>query len=120
MFARPRTCTRTLLLTFAVGVSGLSGEGKVRHTREGYSILGNGNLTVVYSDDPRISAKTNAMGVQHLYFSDYTAHYVAATSFKLADEGGKTLAGTKASQVGMKNFFTVQTQTRLANGGSGT
>jgi GH15 family glucan-1,4-alpha-glucosidase len=101
-------------------VSGLSGEGKVRHTWEGYSILGNGNLTVVYSDDPRISAKTNAMGVQHLYFSDYTADYVAATSFKLADEGGKTLAGSKASQVGMKNFFTVQTQTRLANGGSGT
>jgi len=92
----------------------------LRNGWEGYSILGNGNLTVVYSDDPRISAKTGATGVQHLYFRDYTADYVAATSFKLIDQGGNVLATHEKSQIGMKNFFTAQTQTRLSNGSSVT
>jgi GH15 family glucan-1,4-alpha-glucosidase len=93
-------------------MSGFAAEGKLTHPWEGYSILGNGNLTVVYSDDPRISAKTGFTGVQHFYFRDYTADYIAATSFKIA--------GSEASQVGMKNFFTAQTRTRLTSGASGT
>ena len=69
---------------------------------KGYSILGNGHLTAVYSDDSRIVSLTHQKGIQHLYFKDYTADYVASTSFELV--GGS--AG--ASEVGMKNFFTAQ------------
>jgi hypothetical protein len=90
-------------------------EGKAKDAWQGYSILGNGSLTVVYSDDRRILAKTKASGIQHFYFGDYTADYVAATSFELA---GEALGSSPASQVGMKNFFTAQTQTPSANGGS--
>jgi hypothetical protein len=60
---------------------------------------------VVYSDDRRISAKTHATGIQHFYFSDYTADYVAGTSFELAGEGGNALAKNETSRVGMKNFL---------------
>jgi GH15 family glucan-1,4-alpha-glucosidase len=66
--------------------------------QQGYSILGNGRVTVVYSD------LAHQDGIQHLYFKDYTADYVASTSFGLAG----------ASKVGMKNFFTAQTTTPLA------
>ena len=79
---------------------------------KGYSILGNGHLTAVYSDDRRIVSLTHQKGIQHLYFKDYTADYVASTSFELV--GGS--AG--ASEVGMKNFFTAQTLTALAGGAS--
>ena len=48
-------------------------------------------------------------GIQHFYFKDYTADYVASTSFDLV--GGS--AG--ASLVGMKNFFTAQTTTPVAD-----
>jgi GH15 family glucan-1,4-alpha-glucosidase len=71
---------------------------------KGYSILGNGHLTIVYSDDSRIVSLTHAKGIQHFYFKDYTADYVASTSFGLAG----------ASQAGMKNFFTAQTTAPLA------
>jgi GH15 family glucan-1,4-alpha-glucosidase len=83
---------------------------------KGYSILGNGHLTAVYSDDPRISAVTHAAGVQHLYFGDYTADYVAATSFALLDADGKSIDTQGSPAVGMKNFFTAQTQSKLADG----
>src|SRR5580704_3367076 len=63
---------------------------------KGYSILGNGHLAVVYSDDSRITSLTHQQGIQHLYFKDYTADYVASTSFGLAG----------APETGMKNFFT--------------
>ncbi|MBV8817711.1 MAG: hypothetical protein JO022_05085 [Acidobacteriaceae bacterium] len=74
-------------------------------------------MTVVYSDDSRISAKTHAAGIQHFYFSDYTADYLAATAFELVGTDGKRVEGSGASEIGMKNFFTAQTRTRLANGG---
>ncbi len=83
---------------------------------KGYAILGNGHLTVVYSDDSRITSATHAKGIQHLYFTDYTADYVASTSFELLDSSGKPLAPAGADKVGMENFFTTQTDTRLANG----
>ena len=70
---------------------------------KGYSILGNGHLTAVYSDDSRIRGR----GIQHLYFKDYTADYVASTSFQLLGRS----AGP--SEVGMKNFFTAQTITPI-------
>ena len=76
---------------------------------KGYSILGNGNVAVVYSDDARITNFTHSKGIQHLYFKDYTADYVASTSFDLGAETGP-------AQVGMKNFFTAQTMTLLSDG----
>jgi GH15 family glucan-1,4-alpha-glucosidase len=75
---------------------------------KGYAILGNGHLTVVYSDDSRIESLTHRKGIQHFYFKDYTADYVASTSFELIGRS----AG--ASQAGMLNFFTAQTITSLS------
>jgi hypothetical protein len=75
---------------------------------KGYSILGNGRVTAVYSDDARIPGR----GIQHLYFKDYTADYVASTSFELLDVKGR--AG--APEIGMKNFFTAQTLTSWPDG----
>ena len=72
---------------------------------KGYAILGNGHLTAVYSDDSRIESLTHQKGIQHFYFADYTADYVASTSFEPL--GGS--AG--APKIGMKNFFTAQTIT---------
>lgn len=88
---------------------------------EGYAILGSGHLTAVYSDDPRITQSTHARGVQHLYFGDYTADYIASTSFQLIDPNGAAISAAGADPtVGMKNFFTAQTQTSLPNGASQT
>ena len=50
---------------------------------ERYAILGSGRLAVVYSDDSRITRRTHARGIQHLYFDDYTADYVSSTGFDL-------------------------------------
>src|SRR5271170_6538320 len=72
---------------------------------KGYAILGNGHLNVVYSDDSRIESLTHRKGIQHFYFKDYTADYVASTSFELTGRS----AG--ASHVGMQNFFTAETIT---------
>jgi len=86
----------------------------------GYAILGNGNLTAVYSDDERISAVTHHKGVQHFYFENYRADYVASTAFDALDGNGDPVAETSGSTVGNKNFFTTQTQTRLSDGASET
>ena len=78
--------------------------------------MGDGHLTAVYSDDSRITAVTHSEGIQHLYFRDYTADYIASTSFRFLAENGDVpnLAGSPL--VGMNNFFTAQTQTPLLNG----
>ncbi len=82
---------------------------------KGYAILGNGQLTAVYSDDERISAITHRKGIQHFYFGDYTADYVASTAFDLpGEESGKS----GAAAVGMKNFFTTETRTPMKDGGT--
>ena len=76
-------------------------EGDSKVPWKGYAILGNGHLTAVYSDDDRIQQQTHAEGIQHLYFNDYTADYLASTSFRVSGAGP---AGN--SSPGMKNFFT--------------
>jgi GH15 family glucan-1,4-alpha-glucosidase len=75
---------------------------------KGYSILGSGHVTAVYSDDARISAQTHAAGIQHFYFKDYTADYIASTSFEPVRQ-----AAPGEAVVGMKNFFTAETRMRL-------
>ncbi len=87
--------------------------GVPKRSWKGYSILGNGHVTVVYSDDSRITSITNGRGVQHLYFKDYTADYVASTSFEAVDKNENA-----GAEIGMKNFFTAQIVTSLPNGSS--
>jgi GH15 family glucan-1,4-alpha-glucosidase len=70
---------------------------------KGYAILGSGHLTAVYSDDTRIYKETHASGIQHFYFRDYTADFIASTSFTLPKS-------QSPAKVGMKNFFTAETQ----------
>lgn len=106
------------LLACSVGSLSHAQESGDKRPWKGYAILGNGNLTAVYSDDVRISALTHSRGIQHFYFKDYTADYIASTSFDLLDQNGQPLEPAAAGSVGMKNFFTTQTQSRLSNGSS--
>jgi GH15 family glucan-1,4-alpha-glucosidase len=87
-----------------------------KHLWKGYSILGSGHLTAVYSDDPRIVALTHEKGIQHFYFGDFAADYVASTSFDLVSQSGKPPVPAEDDRVGMKNFFTTQTRSPLTNG----
>ena len=81
---------------------------------KGNAILGNGEVCVVYSDDPRIEAQSNSKGIQHLYFNDYTADYVSSAYFQLTDQNGKMTNGKDS--IGLKNFFTTLRSTRYQNG----
>ncbi len=85
------------------------------HNWKGYSILGNGHLTVVYSDDSRIAAITKQKGIQHFYFNDYTMDYVASTAFDLLTDTGQSMQPEAQDAIGMKNFFTAQTKTSYSN-----
>ncbi|MGA8028551.1 MAG: hypothetical protein WB992_15515 [Bryobacteraceae bacterium] len=102
-----------LVMSAFAGVLCFAQESGQKRPWKGYSVLGNGHLTAVYSDDTRITALTNAKGIQHFYFNDYTADYVASTSFETVNENQ-----TATVQVGMKNFFTAQTITASSNGSS--
>jgi GH15 family glucan-1,4-alpha-glucosidase len=83
---------------------------------KGNAILGNGNLTVVYSDDNRVSSQSGGKGIQHLYFKDYTIDYIASTEFHLYDEKGNPIESAFDSvSIGMKNFFTTSSKSFLTN-----
>ena len=112
-------------LCYATEMADRSGRGGAqagdsRRPWKGYAILGNGNLTAVYSDDVRISVTTHHKGIQHFYFGDYTADYVTSTVFDVLNGNGLPVEGAITSTVGMKNFFTTQTQTGLNGGGTVT
>ncbi|MGE5350844.1 MAG: hypothetical protein ACM3P0_02090 [Acidobacteriota bacterium] len=85
---------------------------------KGSSILGNGQVCAVYSDDERISAITKLQGLQHFYYKDYTADYIASTSFTLTDEapGRMRLHKNNSKSIGMENFFTALTRTTTEGG----
>src|SRR5277367_532924 len=106
------------LLAFCTGIlsTAQAQTDDANHHWKGYAILGSGHLTAVYSDDPRIVGLTHQKGIQHFYFRDYTADYVASTSFDLLNQNGQPLESVRDDVVGMKNFFTTQTQTSLPNG----
>ena len=109
-----------LVLTSFAATLCVAQQNQQKRPWKGYSILGNGRLTAVYSDDARITNLTHARGIQHLYFKDYTADYVASTSVELVNADGRLIAPTDASapQIGMKNFFTTQTVTSQQDGSS--
>lgn len=78
---------------------------------KGYSILGNGNMCLVYSDDPRITKLTKCSGIQHFYFGNYTHDYITSTSFEISGEQNNS-----SSTTGMKNFCTTETRTYYSDG----
>ena len=118
MSTKARTCGCALLLILLIGPVSYAQQSDSKRPWKGYSILGNGQLTAVYSDDGRITHVTGGKGIQHFYFRDYSADYIASTSFELLDHHGKPIPSAGAGATGMKNFFTTQTRTPLANGSS--
>lgn len=78
---------------------------------KGSAILGNGQVCVVYSDDDRISTQTRHKGIQHFYFDDYTADYVASTAYEL--EGERSGPAVVRDSVGRASFFATSTRTLL-------
>ncbi len=78
---------------------------------KGYSILGNGKMCLVYSDDQRITKLTKCRGIQHFYFGNYSHDYIASSSFEISGEQNNSL-----SKTGMKNFCTAQTRTNYSDG----
>ena len=109
-----------ILLPLFTSTFGYAQANDSKRPWKGYAILGNGHLSAVYSDDSRITALTHGEGIQHFYFRDYTADYVSSTSFRLLKENGDPLEVAGTPTVGMKNFFTAQTQTPYTNGISQT
>src|ERR1022692_4297864 len=107
-----RACFALMLTASAATLCLAQGQGQKRPWK-GYSILGNGRLTAVYSDDSRITGAAHAKGIQHLYFKDYTADYVASTSFEFVNSDGGPIASNddSAPRIGMQNFFTARTET---------
>ncbi len=120
MLTEARKYALMTLLAYAMSCLCYAHGGGSKRPWKGYAILGDGHLTAVYSDDSRISALTHSKGIQHFYFKDYTADYIASTSFDLLGQNGKPLGPAATGSVGMKNFFTTQTQTRFSNGSSQT
>lgn len=84
----------------------------------GYAILGNGNICAVYSDYAGSSSKSTLRGIQHFYYRDYTADYIASTSFQVLDEANSICQKDAAhpDSVGMENFYTTFTKSLLAGG----
>ncbi len=78
---------------------------------KGYSVLGNGNMCLVYSDDQRITKRTKCKGIQHFYFGNYTHDYIASSSFEISG-----VQYSSSSKIGMKNFCTTETSTNYSNG----
>src|SRR5579875_399689 len=115
-----RQCMSIAFTLLACGLTDLDSATIAEDSWKGYAILGNGQLTAVYSDDQRIRAATHAEGIQHFYFHDYTADYVASTAFDVLGEDGQPVEVADGGVVGMKNFFTAQTKTRLKNGAAAT
>lgn len=84
----------------------------------GYAILGNGKLCAVYSDDPRVHPKSTLQGIQHLYYRDYTADYIASTSFQVLDENDNICQRDAEHNglVEMDDWFTASSISYLSGG----
>ena len=76
---------------------------ETRQSWKGSAILGNGEICVVYSDDPRFD-KT---GIQHFYYKDFTADYISSSACEIYLENGSLLTGKKSIE--MANFYTTST-----------
>lgn len=104
-------CTLALLLVLNIYTFA---ENTPPHCK-GYAVLGNGNICAVYSDDPRIIAKTRGdSGIHHLYYKNYTADYVRSSTFQLLSPSTIDVPPVSES-TGMNNFFTANTMKTYAN-----
>ncbi len=102
-----------IIIFISYPINSQSVTGTQKKAYKGNAILGNGNLCAVYSDDPRIIKLNGTKGIQHLYYKDYTADYVASTSFDLFNDKNELLSGKDS--IGMKNFFTTFTTSNIGN-----
>lgn len=85
---------------------------------KGNSILGNGNMCLVYSDDAKMTEITKSKGIQHFYYRDYAADYISSSSFELLDKNDNSFEKGKISKdsVAIESFFTAFTRTKFENG----
>lgn len=86
----------------------------------GYAILGNGMICAVYSDHPGPFKQSTLRGVQHLYYQDFTADYIASTDLEVIDPEEEStvpaLGQPGVAEAGMENFHTARSRTKLAGG----
>ena len=87
---------------------------RARRPWKGFAVMGNGRLCAVYSDDPRVAAGSHA-GLQHLYFRDYTADYVAATAFEVRQDG-RLLEPSAPPGVDRADPYSTRTRTSYPGG----
>ena len=89
----------------------------IRKNWPGYSVLGNGRLSVVYSDDERVSRGIRREGIQHLYYQTFQADYINSTSFDILDANGNPFEEDTSLErsVGMANFCTTSSTRYLRN-----
>jgi GH15 family glucan-1,4-alpha-glucosidase len=112
-------CPSLIALIILKIISAHSAESKIMPKLwPGYAILGNGTICAVYSDDAPLAPKSTLQGIQHLYYRDYTADYIASTTFQVYDEDNRICQRDPArlDSVGLENFFTTLTKSRLSDG----
>jgi len=106
-------CFLLLIVSFSLS---LSKENDLAHKDwPGYSILGNGRLCVVYSDDDRIPRGIIREGIRHLYYLSFEADYINKTSFDILDASGGLLEkdSSRKTSVDMANLCTARSKTYL-------
>jgi hypothetical protein len=84
----------------------------------GFAILGNGSVCAVYSDHPGPFPQSTLRGIQHLYYRDFTADYVASTDLEVVDPSGAICPTDprRPDSVDMENFHTTWAKVPLAGG----
>lgn len=98
-----------LLLSFILQTTSFAGPWK------GMAILGNGKLTAVYSDDARIQKQSGALGIQHLYYKNYTMDYIRHSQASMVVDK-QFIPQTENPSISMKNFHTAQSEWTQPNG----
>ena len=86
----------------------------------GYALIGNGAICAVYSDHPGPFRQSTLRGIQHLYYRDFTADYVASADLEVIDRqekrSAKALRSPGEAEVAMESFHTAWSKTPLASG----
>jgi len=82
----------------------------------GYAILGNGAVCAVYSDHPGPFKQSALRGIQHLYYRDFTADYVASTDLEVIGPSGAVCPRDLPlpDSVGMEDAYTAYAEHRIS------
>ncbi len=91
-----------------------TGKNEIQNKYKGSSVLGNGKICVVYSDDFRVGNDSLQNGIQHFYFNDFTADYIYSTRFEIFDQSGTNI-NSKKDEIILDDFFTAKTVSILEN-----